>query len=260
MTAQGKQCVFCEALLTKDTRSKEHVIPQWLMDFLNIRTQKIQPTHFSTKGGASTRFHTIDGLLAGQICKGCNNGWMSELEIVAMPILKSLILGKSTIVELNENERRILSRWTAKTAFVLNSASNYLKNVPKGHFQHIRLNIDSLPMDVASFGQQHHGERNFFWIQSSTWLLKGNSDSLPELAIELKNKSYKITFQFGKLMLLLSYLPMDNIYPVLWKGIHIPLLPKSGKCGYYEKEDFTWYESDEALNQFHFGLQAVVLE
>jgi len=258
---QDKHCAFCEVHLTRENRSKEHVIPQWLLDFLKVRKEKIQPTHFSNKGETlSIRQHTLEGLLAGQICEVCNNGWMSELEQNAIPILKPLMLGKSVVGELNDNERQILSRWTAKTAFALNSSSNYLKNVPSSHFQHIRLSNDSLPFKVSTYGQQHHEDRTFYWIQSPTWLLNGNSDTISELANEFKNNSYKIAFQFGKLMLLISYIPFENIYPVLWKGIHIPLLPKSGKCGFYEKKEFSWSNSEKALNEFHFGLQATIIE
>ena len=261
MTIKNKHCAFCDTPLTRENRSKEHILPQWLLDFLEIREEKIQPTHFSKIGETiTTRHHTLEGLLAGQICDLCNNGWMSRLEQEAMPILKPLILGKTAVVDLNENERQIISRWTAKTAFALNSSSNYLKNVPPMHYQHIRLNIDSLPLKVSSFGQQHHGDRPFYWIQSPTWLLNGNSDKLPELGAELKNNSYKIAFQFGKLMLLIIYIPFKNIYPVIWKGIHVPLLPKSGKCGYYERNEFSWTDSEKALNEFHFGLQATIIE
>lgn len=258
---QDKLCAFCDAPLTRENRSKEHVIPKWLLDFLKVRQEKIQPTHFSNIGEIlTTRQHTLEGLLAGQICEECNNGWMSELEQDAIPILKPLMLGESTVVELNDNERQILSRWTAKTAFTLNSSSNYLKNIPSTHFQHIRLNIDSLPLKVSSYGQQNHGDRPFYWIQSPTWLLNGNSEKISELATELKNNSYKIAFEFGKLMLLISYIPFENIYPVLCKGIHVPLLPKTGKCGYYEKKEFSWSDSEKALNEFHFGLQATIIE
>jgi hypothetical protein len=258
---QDRPCVFCETPLTRENRSKEHVIPQWLLEFLNVREEKIQPTHVSNKGEIlTTRQHTLEKLLAGQICEVCNCGWMSELEQVAIPIIKPLIRGASTVVELNDTERQILSRWSAKTAFALNSSSNYLKNIPSTHFEHIRIKTDCLPLKVSSYGQQHHGDRPFYWIQSGTWILNGNSNNISELATELKNNSYKISFQFGKLMLLIGYIPLENIYPAIWKGIHLPLLPKNGKCGYYEKKEFSWYDSEKALNEFHFGLKATIFE
>lgn len=208
----------------------------------------------------TTRNHTLEGLLAGQICEICNTGWMSQLEQAAMPILIPLILGNTTVIELNEKERQIVSRWTAKTALALNSSSNYLKNVPNSHYQHIRLITDCLPSKVSLFAQQHHGDRTFYWLQSSIWMLNGNTEKLNELGTELKNNSYKISFQFGKLLLLISYIPIENIYPVLWKGIHITLSPKTGKCGYYEKKQFSWFDSEKALIEFHIGLQATIIE
>lgn len=39
---QSKFCAFCVATPTKENRSKEHIFPQWLSDFLKIREEKIQ--------------------------------------------------------------------------------------------------------------------------------------------------------------------------------------------------------------------------
>lgn len=261
MTIQdSKLCVFCAASLNRENRSKEHVIPQWLLDFLGIREEIIEPTHFSSDGSTQTkRNHTLEGLLAGRVCESCNGGWMSTLEQEAIPILKPLINGERAVVELNERERQIIGRWTAKTAYALNSSSNFQKNVPFEHHKFIRTNTENLPNKVSSFAQQHHGTRPFYWIQSPTWLLHGDSDKLDDIGLELKNSSYKIALQFGKLMLLIAFIPIEIIYPVLWKGIHVPLLPKAGKCGFYEKNEFTWADSEKALNEFHFGLQATII-
>lgn len=256
----SKYCVFCDSLLSKDNRSKEHVIPQWLLDYLEIREEKIKPTHFSSEGQTiSIRSHTLEGLLAGQVCENCNGGWMSQLEQKAIPILKPLIKAEKSVVELSEAERQILGRWTAKTAYTLNSCSNYLKNIPSNHFKHIRNKADTLPFKVSTFGQQHHGERAFYWFQSAAFNLYGAPGEIEKLINDLKQNSYKISFQFGKLMLLISYLPTDTVYAVLWRGIHVPLLPISGKCGYYDKEEYSWTDSQKALIEFHFGLHAAII-
>lgn len=39
---QSKFCAFCVANPTKENLSKEHIFPQWLLDFLKIREEKIQ--------------------------------------------------------------------------------------------------------------------------------------------------------------------------------------------------------------------------
>lgn len=259
--SNNKQCVFCNDQLTNENRSKEHVIPRWLLIFLNISEIIVEPTHISKEGiTKSSRRHSLESLLAGHVCIDCNGGWMSQLEQEAIPILKPLITGDNVVVNLNDNERQIIGRWTAKTAFSLNSAANYLKNVPQEHCNFIRTNRDILPNNVFTYGQQNHGSKPFYWLQSPTWILNGNSDNLASLANDLKDVSYKIALQFGKLMLLIAYLPTQDIYPVIWRGIHIPLIPKSGKCGWYEKEEFSWNDSEKAIYEFHLGLQATLIK
>lgn len=259
-TNNYKLCVFCADSLNSENRSKEHVIPQWLLNFLGIREEIIEPTHFSSDGKTqSKRNHTLEGLLAGQVCESCNGGWMSKLEQEAIPILKPLINGERIVVELTDRERQIMGRWTAKTAYALNSSSNYQKNVPLEHYKFIRTNTESLPNKVSSFAQQHYGTRPFYWIQSPIWILHGDSDKLDDIGLELTNSSYKIAFQFGKLLLLIAFIPIETIYPVLWKGIHVPLIPKTSKCGFYEDDEFTWTDSEKALIEFHFGLQATII-
>lgn len=259
-TKEIKQCVYCDNELTKENRSKEHVIPKWLLEFLKIRNTKIQPTHYSPEFNAiSIRNHTLDGLVTGQICKFCNNGWMSQLEDEAMSILKPLIICNRAVVDLNDKERQIIGRWTIKTAFNLNSASNYIYNIPAEHFKYVKSNCITLPPKVYSFGQQHHGKDSFFWIQGSIWEIIEGSEKL-KIINEFHKYSFKIAFQFGKLLLLIAYFPVDVVHPVLWRGIHIPLIPKSGKCGWYDEDEFPWDDSIKALTAFHIGLKAIIVE
>jgi hypothetical protein len=42
MAGLGRKCLFCNSPLSK-SRAKEHVIPQWLMDHLHIRTTDLSP-------------------------------------------------------------------------------------------------------------------------------------------------------------------------------------------------------------------------
>ena len=48
-----------------------------------------------------------------RFCAECNNGWMSDLESEAQPILGPLILGHSA--RLTEHDQNVLARWTFKT-------------------------------------------------------------------------------------------------------------------------------------------------
>jgi hypothetical protein len=53
-----------------------------------------------------------------RVCGSCNNGWMSELEESARPILSPLILARGAPVELALADQLIVSRWAFKTALM----------------------------------------------------------------------------------------------------------------------------------------------
>jgi hypothetical protein len=249
-----RACIFCNSPLS-GIRSQEHVFPQWLLDELEIRNVSISPTHFKPDGTVvSTRSHPVDSLREGRVCRPCNTGWMSNLEQQAQPLLSVLFTGARTVVELSSKERAILAKWTAKTAFVLNSASNYRKSVPAVHLSSCRVAEVVLPDLVATFAQQHHGTEPFGWIQQPGWQAYTKAGKLQARIDDLARTSYKISLQFGKLLLLVAYWPHDGWRFLIWKGIHVPLWPQSGPCGWYHKEMFPWFDSRQALAYFHLGL------
>jgi hypothetical protein len=187
---------------------------------------------------------------------------MSKLEDDAKQILIPLMAGEREVVQLNKDERFVLARWTAKTAYVLNSSSNFVSNVPADHFKHVHMNLDSLPQNVAVVAQQHHGETRFYWFQHQFFL---KSDIHPyventEEARALVQPSYKVSFLFRKLLLLVGFWPWPGWNIVLWSGIHVPLWPHQGPVGRYSKDPiaggFPWFDSLAALTVFHqtFGV------
>lgn len=62
-----------------------------------------------------------------RVCKPCNNGWMSDLEVAANPILRRLIAGERT---LTADESCTVLRWLAKTAVVSHFAEPDSDNPP----------------------------------------------------------------------------------------------------------------------------------
>lgn len=251
-----KKCVFCDGDLF-GKRSREHIFPQWLLDHLGIKDEEITPTHFSRTTGefVSIRKHTLDDLLVGRVCEPCNTGWMSRLENEVKPSLISLISASKVITDLSANERLTIARWSAKVVYLLNFASNYHKNVPKNHYSYLYSHVDSLPENVAVLAQQHHGKSKFYWLQQAEWNVSIDNNVLKEVTELLATQSYKVTLQFGKLMLIIAYLPSSSLRFVLWSGIHVPLWPNRGQIGWYEKEEFPWDDSIKAIAAFHSGLQ-----
>jgi len=53
------------------------------------------------------------------VCGQCNNGWMSDLETVNIPIIGSMFNDLS--ITLNHDMQRKVAEWTVKTAMVLDS-------------------------------------------------------------------------------------------------------------------------------------------
>ena len=141
-----KRCPFCTKPLDKKN-SREHIIPKWLLEYLQIADVKISPTHTSSKDNSivSKREHVLTNLVSGGICVECNNGWMSSLETENMETLRALMNGSLRLADLNLNQKYILARWTFKTALVLNYGSNYPNNIPLKHFKHLFKHQDSLP-------------------------------------------------------------------------------------------------------------------
>jgi hypothetical protein len=250
-----RKCILCHSVLS-GKKSNEHIFPQWVLEYFNIRKEKISPSHWSIKNNkfVSSREHNLDNFLAGSVCGDCNNKWMSDLENSAKENIIQLSEDRKGVIDLDEQERFILARWSFKTALMLNWGSNYFKNIPQDHYSYLYNNNNSLPERVAVVAQQHHYNRPFYWLQSSTWELLGNSFNDVRLE-ELENRSYKIGIQLKHLLLLVAYNPSPNYVFVYWKGIHVPLYPMRGPVVWEVKNDsFEWNDSINALFQFHFSL------
>lgn len=227
-----------------------------MLEHLEIGDAEVRPSHMHPDGTLVTqRKHHLTNFVAGRVCKRCNNGWMSQLEERAKPLLTLLIDGEREVVHLTEPERHIVATWAFKTAIVLNNASNYHANVPPEHFRALFLDRSHPADGVTVFGQQHHGTRRFYWIQNSVWRFFSDSPVNEESLRETNEGSYKISLQLGKLLLLVAFWPTDEWQMVVWAGIHIPLYPTRGPAAWFEgnplPDDFSWYDSMRAQIEFH---------
>jgi hypothetical protein len=110
-------CWVCAT--TTAPRSNEHTFPRWLLERLDASGQHIEMAHMSAIGLEMSRRGPIPlgNMVNGQICQPCNNGWMAELEldfkrIYEMPRIRCL----------SPDEAKVMARWFAKTAIVLNTS------------------------------------------------------------------------------------------------------------------------------------------
>lgn len=227
-----KKCLFCNKYISSN-KANEHVIPRWLLEFLEIKNNRTEPTHTDFNGTfKSKRKHILNNLLSGSICNSCNSGWMSALEQNNQEILKSLIIGENELSDLTLLERHNIARWSFKTAICLNFASNFNTIVPANHFEFLFKNSKGLPKRVSVVAKTHSNTIPFFWMQNTTWNLYSEQPDISEVKNLLISQGYKIGLQFGKLLILVSYLPTNDLTYILKKNYHIPLWPQKGRVAW----------------------------
>lgn len=116
----GRVCLFCG----KRPVTLEHAVPEWLLRELGI---------FGSKGRMQAWFGPVETprewvgseITAKAVCHDCNQGWMSQLEIAAIPIIKPLLADLSFPVD--QPQQRTLSLWAVKTAIAVGASA------PKQH-------------------------------------------------------------------------------------------------------------------------------
>src|SRR5581483_3341668 len=171
-------CAFCDQELRKGTKTVEHALPLWLMKALGITDQVLSRIHWRPTAIGETgpipprafvkgRHHAMPSFVSGGICANCNNGWMSDLENRAKPILTQLFDGMPP-ADLNPEERALLARWAIKTAFMLDSPSLYRKRVPASHFHEFYESIaGEIPPHLVVVAGTHAETSQFNWAISA---------------------------------------------------------------------------------------------
>ncbi len=111
MTDDTRKCMFCD----DPASSKEDAWPLWLVRMfptpvgVSVEADRKDTGH----GEWRQRGYFAKARFA---CQSCNNGWMSDLENEAKPILQALMSNDSSA--LDERQRETAARWTLKTAMV----------------------------------------------------------------------------------------------------------------------------------------------
>lgn len=224
-----RSCIFCDRPLGAN-RVKEHVVPSWLLKYLNVEHEIVIPAVARTVDSEiiDRRRHSADAMLEGHTCDDCNHGWMGRLEDDSKPILIPLIEAERPVFGLTDEERLVLARWSAKTAYSLNSSSNLKEKVDPAHLRELAADATRLPSGVAVFMQQHglkeYHTRHFAWGQDNHWPYLPLVPPKPDETNKGKG-GYKIGLQFGRLVLLTVFWPHLGWRFVIGSGMHIPLWP-----------------------------------
>lgn len=139
-------CIFCGS---PGRLSKEHVLAQHWRNVLDAEITGLynQGWILDSDGNVvdtSREFpkRAAYSWTSSQVCQVCNNGWMSRLEEQVKPLLSAMALGEP--VDLSPIDARLVCKWVAKTALVLESLDDHPKAM------NFELNADVMKLDVET--------------------------------------------------------------------------------------------------------------
>src|SRR5690606_33239285 len=129
----SKPCIFCGR---HGDKSREHFYPAWLANHVSMQ----HPIHhtaetFTASGYAPAQLtksvrrqgHLVTRKLR-VVCRTCNNGWMSQLEESAKPLL--LRGFDAETFTLTPKDQGLLSRWACMKAMVAEQSEPDLATTP----------------------------------------------------------------------------------------------------------------------------------
>lgn len=170
MPTQRRLCVFCS---NSGGFSKEHVWPQWLHAYAADVDKGRRWTHEAGFGQTDAdtfsempttvteRPGSVLTMKTREVCRLCNNGWMSQLEMQVRPLLLSLTEaaagGWSRAIAPEEAAR--VATWAVKTAWMRELSAGTLVN-RREDYQYLRERLLPPPECRVWLGR-HAGGLNF---------------------------------------------------------------------------------------------------
>lgn len=107
-----KECIYCGG---GGPFTKEDLVPEWIARFLQVKKTRVTQARLGRQLDPWIAAHSF-GVKVGGVCKFiCNNGWMSDLEVLAKPIL-SKIIRPTGPVDLSPDEQLVIVCWLWKVA------------------------------------------------------------------------------------------------------------------------------------------------
>lgn len=115
----SRSCMFCG----RSGVSKEHALPLWLGRVLPGGVPpKVVSLHVDVPPRAVNDFRSVPecsgfSQQVKAVCRDCNNGWMSRLEVATKPLL--LALFQRGARQLTAQDQETLATWSIKTALMI---------------------------------------------------------------------------------------------------------------------------------------------
>ena len=168
--AQRRRCAFCGG----PANSREHVFPDWMHKLYPVQQVNINCEHSLV----ATRQYTerASNRRVRLVCARCNNGWMSDIERAAKPVLEALFQGQRVL--LRRSEQTLIATWFTKTALVEHLTQPIRDPITHEHREYI-YNVRQPPpeshvwLGTADFLPNSRGRSFFQGIEFKSTLPEG---------------------------------------------------------------------------------------
>lgn len=161
-----RNCIFCGA--TAD--DKEHLLPEWLQRILPSEEIGIYTRQIAGEDAKTWRRRPFTEK-AKFVCKGCNQGWMSELESEAKPVLTPAVTREGPC-RFDLVAQWTIARWAVKTSYVLQMQGPE-QLAPQMHPLLLKLNLMPPPQVSVWIGSHRRAVQdptNSVYLQKPLWV------------------------------------------------------------------------------------------
>jgi len=228
----ARRCIFC----CGTPLTREHALPQWLNGLLGGAAL----ISWGNQTDPATRRRSPKGVdwVTRSVCRECNNGWMSELEGAAAPVLEPLILGDVT--RLSPDEQALVAIWVWKTFLMVELVQQVSPRVTRDEDYHWFFEQREPAQSACCWmiGWQRSAGRDWFtryWSNPSHRFTHPSQRTLPP---KREMSGYRATVAIGRVafQIVADRLPQegfgfvnggvqDGLIFNIWPGFVAPALP-----------------------------------
>ncbi len=193
----ARRCIFCGG----SPLTNEDVIPKWVSALVarpvapgsRNYTVSTGPAREGRRSATAQQWQSdLLGTKAKQVCGTCNNGWMSNLEVAAKPLLVPMLKGEKA--ELPPEGQLVVARWAFKTALMAQYIRTPVVPVPIERLRWLR--TQSEPPTKAWMGLAHYVGKTY-----ASWLFHKGVLWLGEGAIPLTARGHLVTLCLGRMVI-----------------------------------------------------------
>jgi hypothetical protein len=154
------KCIFCQR---ERKLSREHLWPRWARDLLEQEERDHRVPHSIEPHDAAAKYWDAPPFTATvkDVCRECNQGWMSPIEAEAKKYAEPLIRGEESLL-IDVDAQWALSRWAYLKVLLFERVDVRYRLLPEHRYHEMyesSQNEPTLPADMSVFLAAHIGLR-----------------------------------------------------------------------------------------------------